>query len=133
MVRRSLIVLVACLPVLAALGCGGGGGSGAPLRQGCSQQGSGSVLCLVRCNLGCTQTGCAISDIYQNQQIVLTFNQNIDPTSVTSSSVSLRTSAAIEISRVREVELMTNTQPRVGEDLFAFELEEFLRCVTFPR
>ncbi|HEX6811056.1 MAG TPA: Ig-like domain-containing protein [Planctomycetota bacterium] len=51
------------------------------------------VICLESCNLGCTSTGCARTDIAQNEIIILQFSEDIDPASVTSSSVRFRTAA----------------------------------------
>ena len=97
MIRGSLIVPLVCVLLLCVPGCGDGvaDGSGV-LAPNCSGSGIGGAFCLVSCNLGCTETGCAITDIYQNQQIVLAFNQSVNAATVTSSTVSLRTSAGEE-------------------------------------
>lgn len=73
-------------------GCSSGGGSDARSSQpGCA---SSSTFCLVTCNLGCTTAGsCAVNSIAQNQNIELVFSQAIDPSSVTSASISLKTAA----------------------------------------
>jgi hypothetical protein len=48
------------------------------------------------CNLGCTQSGCNISDIAPNQPIIFTFSQNVDPSTVNSATLSFRTSSGAE-------------------------------------
>ncbi len=78
---------LALLLVLAGLaGCGGGGGStgGAAI---------GGELRLLNCSLGCSSTGCLRTDIAQNEFIFLQFTSDIDPSSVNTSSIQLRTAA----------------------------------------
>ncbi|HET6202104.1 MAG TPA: Ig-like domain-containing protein [Planctomycetota bacterium] len=58
------------VPFLLFLGCSGGGGSGT------------GTFFLVSCSLGCGSGGCAINQIAENQEIVLTFNRAVDPSSV---------------------------------------------------
>lgn len=48
-------------------------------------------ICLQECNLGCSSTGCARTDIAQNQIVILVFSEPIDPNSVNSSSIRFRT------------------------------------------
>ena len=83
---------VAPLLLLAACSGGGGGTSVGARALNCTSPGGGNALCLVSCNLGCSRTGCTVSDIAVNQTIALYFNQNIDPASVNGGSVALRTS-----------------------------------------
>lgn len=73
-------------------GCSGGGSSTAgTLKVPCTS--SASKFCLASCNLGCSEVGCSITEIAQNQQITLGFSLPIDPASVSGSSVSLKTAA----------------------------------------
>ncbi len=74
---------------LALLGaCSGGGGSSG---------GFGSkVFQLDSCSLGCTQNACSISEIAPNQPIILTFSQEVDPSTVNSSTISFRTASGAE-------------------------------------
>lgn len=71
--------------------CSGGEAGVGTNSPSCDSQ---SKFCLVSCNLGCTIAGtCAISEIAQNQPIELQFSDLIDPASVTSGAVSLRTAS----------------------------------------
>ncbi|MEM7202004.1 MAG: hypothetical protein AAF628_17180 [Planctomycetota bacterium] len=82
-----------------AVGCSGGSSPARIAAPGCTQAGGvaaspeQSGLCLVSCNLGCTSSGCSINQIAQNQPATLVFNQDIDPASVTTASLSLRTAS----------------------------------------
>lgn len=79
----------------AAVSCGGGGGTSGSSSVLC---GDGSIdgICISGCNLGCSVTGCSVNEIFQNQPIILTFTQNVDPQSVTSETVQIRTSQGRE-------------------------------------
>lgn len=80
------------LSVLASCSGGSGGSSGGAAQVfNCS--GSNSVLCMQSCNLGCSDTGCARTDIAQNEIIILQFSQAVDPISVNSSSIRFRTAS----------------------------------------
>jgi len=54
------------------------------------------VICLESCNLGCSSTGCSQTDIAQNQPIYLTFSEDVDPSTVSSSSIRFRTATGDE-------------------------------------
>jgi hypothetical protein len=71
--------------------CSGGGGSGAGLRAPSCSSASSTAFCLVACNLGCSSTGCGVTEIAQNQPIQLTFSRAVDPASVSAATVSLQT------------------------------------------
>jgi len=99
---------------------------GAP---GCTASGGVEALCLISCNLGCTETGCAISDIYQNQQISLAFNQDVSPASVTPSSVSLRTASGEEpvgvlLTQNNLVTFVPEIRVKGGASFFGFTPQE---------
>ncbi len=85
--------LLAPFAVVLALvfpGCTGGTPGGASFSAGrCAT--TESKFCLVSCSLGCSSTGCSVSQIAQNQPITLSFSQPVDPASVNSASVLLRT------------------------------------------
>ena len=70
--------------------CSGGSASASKVQPGCTGD-DPLAFCLVSCNLGCTSAGCSITEIAQNQPIILNFNQDVDPNSVTSASMSFRT------------------------------------------
>jgi len=93
---RASFVLISCLSWFALSACSGGSSDGKisqPSCQGSTAPGAPQVLCLTSCNLGCTAAGCSLNQIAQNQPIFLVFNQDIDPSSVSSSSISLRTAS----------------------------------------
>src|ERR1043165_4704503 len=70
-------------------GCSSGGAASASALS-CDAANS-NALCLQNCSLGCSSTGCQITDIAQNEIITLTFNKDVDPTSVTDASIQFRT------------------------------------------
>jgi hypothetical protein len=92
--RLTAVALWSCLALVAS-GCSGGGSS-ASASQGPCLRGGSNTLCLVSCNLGCSLQGCTVTEIAQNLPIVLRFNQNIDPASLSTSSFSLRTASGEE-------------------------------------
>ena len=83
-------IALALVPTLALSSCTGGTGPASSFSAGrCAA--TESKFCLVSCSLGCSNTGCSVSQIAQNQPITLSFSQPVDPSSVTSASVLLRT------------------------------------------
>ena len=93
-VRFSHVALVLALGCLA--GCSGGSGKVGGASFSCSSAGSTGtprVICLESCNLGCSTTGCARTDIAQNEVVILIFSEDIDPSTVTPSSIRFRTAA----------------------------------------
>ncbi len=88
---RVLGVLVLTLGLLPSCGGGGGGGGSAP------GSGAGGALVLVRSSLGCDLTrGNERCRVAPNLPLVFTFNQDVDPTSVTDRSLFLRKSGGTE-------------------------------------
>jgi hypothetical protein len=79
---------------LAALlaGCGGGGATVASSAFGCTS-GEAGAFCLTDCSIGCSSTGCLRTDVAQNEILILQFSANIDPASVSTSTVQLRTAS----------------------------------------
>ncbi len=96
MLSRSVLLSIPCLLALAA--CSGGSATDpGPVVPSCATGVPQSeALCLASCNLGCTTAGCSINQIAQNQPLIFTFNQDVDPATVNSSTVSLRTAAGEE-------------------------------------
>jgi hypothetical protein len=93
MLVRKLTLPTLLLAVVGLAGCSGGtaGGTSSP---SCTDE---AAFCLVSCNLGCTITGgCAVTDIAQNQPLVFSFSQDIDPLSVDFTTFSLKTSSGLE-------------------------------------
>lgn len=81
--------------LLAGIGlaaCSGGGATTGSAGVDCGTPGA-SVICLESCNLGCSSTGCAQTDIAQNQIVILNFSETIDPATVNSSSIRFRTAS----------------------------------------
>ncbi len=91
---RSLGVLVLVLAFFPSCGGGGGGGGAAP------GSGGGGPLVLVRSSLGCDLTrGNERCQVAPNLPLVFTFNQDVDPASVTEQTFSLRKSGGTEKAR----------------------------------
>ena len=89
MLSRSISLLALASLVFGLAGCSGGDTQGRLPSPTC---GPASTFCLISCNLGCSPSGvCAITEIAQNQPIVLNFSDTVDPASVDSGSVSIRT------------------------------------------
>ncbi|MCC7063398.1 MAG: hypothetical protein IT456_11375 [Planctomycetes bacterium] len=85
----SLSVLSGLLALTFAA-CSGGGGtdSTSSVRIPCA---GGEAFCLISCDLGCSQTGCSITEIAENQRLRFTFSDRLAQDSVSNSSVSIRT------------------------------------------
>ncbi|MCA8977771.1 MAG: hypothetical protein KDC98_23805 [Planctomycetes bacterium] len=77
---------------LVAAGCSSGSDGTASAHIRCS---SGDSFCLISCDLGCSQTGCAVSEIAENQRLKFTFSKSLDVASINGSSVSLRTARGV--------------------------------------
>ncbi len=88
MLLRPKTALLVVIGALAA--CSGGGSGSATLGFSCAST-DPRVICLESCNLGCSATGCANSDIAQNQIVILQFSEPIDENSVGPSSIRFRT------------------------------------------
>lgn len=91
---KSKLLGVAFLSVLSAgfSACSGGNNTDAKFSAKC---GSAGDFCVTGCNLGCTLTACSLSDIAENQPLVFTFSQAVDPNSVTPQSLSIQTATGI--------------------------------------
>jgi len=68
------------------------GGGTADSSRACDSS-ANTKFCLLSCSLGCTRNGCSVTDISQNQPIVLDFSQDVDPTSVNAATISLKTAS----------------------------------------
>ena len=55
----------------------------------------GQSFCIISCDLGCTQTGCAVSEIAENQRVRFKFSDRVDPASVGGASISIRTASGV--------------------------------------
>ena len=89
--RFRLSGKVALVFSLAALGSCSGGSTTAGVGNSptCSGQGINSV-CLEACSLGCRGNSCDISNIAQNENVVLRFSQPMDPRFVNTSTIQFR-------------------------------------------
>jgi len=91
-IRIDRLAASSALTLLALLsGCSGGSSGTANLSPARCSGTTATKFCLVSCNLGCSNTECSVSQIAQNQPISLTFSQMVDPASVNSGTVLLRT------------------------------------------
>lgn len=87
---RSLAAVVLALVGAVFAACSGGSG---PARLNVPNCTGASKFCLTSCNLGCSVSGvCAVSEIAQNQPIVLQFSEPVMLESVSPATVSLKTS-----------------------------------------
>lgn len=55
----------------------------------------GQAFCIISCDLGCSQTGCAVSEIAENQRLRFRFSDRVDPASVNGASISIRTATGV--------------------------------------
>ena len=96
--RRNGLFLSALLTValpLALQGCSGGS-SGAASGASISCETGGQGMCVTRCNLGCSITGCNITEIAVNQPLSFDFNLDVNPDTVNSNTIKLRTASGNE-------------------------------------
>jgi len=108
------------------IGCSGGSSAGSKSER-CFTP--GATFCLTSCNLGCTQTGCSITDIAQNQSIQLKFSQPLDPSSVNAASISLRTPSGVPptgqlIVQGQTILFVPDIKIVSGQTLFGFRANE---------
>jgi hypothetical protein len=66
------------LVLLATGGCAGGSNEDptSSVRIRCL---GGQSFCIISCDLGCSQTGCAVSEISENQRLRFKFSDRVDP------------------------------------------------------
>ena len=90
---RNALSIFLFASALVLVGCSGGSGSGSGgFRIPCQ---NGADFCLISCDLGCSQTGCSITEIAENQALRFKFSDEVDPATVNGSSVSLRTATGV--------------------------------------
>ncbi len=88
----SLLAGTSLAALLVLPGCSSGGGSDpAAVRVRCL---GGQAFCIISCDLGCTQTGCAVTEIAENQRLRFKFSDRVDPASVNGASSSIRRATA---------------------------------------
>ena len=73
------ILALAGLGALVFAGCTGGSSGSSSAHIRCAE---GEAFCIISCDLGCTQTGCAVNEIAENQRLKFNFSQDLDPASI---------------------------------------------------
>lgn len=121
--RFALVVALGSL-----VGCSGGGAAVGSANFTCFGTDS-RAICLQNCNLGCSETGCSRTDIAQNEIIILQFSADIDPVSVTPSSIRFRTAAGDQpvgefFVHGNTVEFVPTLQVSGGQTFFGFAAGE---------
>lgn len=90
---HGVLLLGSLFGALALAGCSGGGAAGAnSLRLKCA---GGQSFCIISCDLVCSQTGCAATEIAENQTLRFKFSDRVDPRSVNGASFSIRTATGV--------------------------------------
>ncbi|MGK0204932.1 MAG: hypothetical protein ACI9S9_004018, partial [Planctomycetota bacterium] len=90
---RNALSILLFASVLVLVGCSGGGtSSSSSLRIRCL---GGQNFCIISCDLGCSDTGCAVTEIAENQQLRFKFSDEVDASTVTGSSISIRTATGV--------------------------------------
>ena len=125
-VRRGS-ALTGLLAAAALAACSGGGGT-ATLSFSCSSP-DPTVICIESCNLGCSSTGCARSDIAQNEIVILQFSEAIDPATVGPSSIRFRTASGEQpvgefFVSGKQVEFVPTLAISGGQTFFGFSAGE---------
>jgi len=92
MLFRPTAPLALFVALVGLSGCSGGGSAVGGANVTCVGADS-EVLCLTNCNLGCSTTGCLRTDIAQNEILILQFSSDVDPATVNSSTIRLRTAS----------------------------------------
>lgn len=94
MASPSFLLKGAFLVALAAFpACSGGGSSEVDsARIRCLD---GAPFCIISCNLGCSQTGCSVTEIAENERLRFKFSDRVDPSTVNGASISIRTAGGV--------------------------------------
>ncbi|MCU0864793.1 MAG: Ig-like domain-containing protein [Planctomycetes bacterium] len=109
-------------------GCSGGGGSVGVSTTDCGDPDS-RVICLLSCNLGCSSTGCARTDIAQNEIVILNFSDDLNPSTVGPASIRFRTASGAEpvgefFVNGKTVEFVPTLSVSGGQTFFGFNAGE---------
>lgn len=92
-------ISVSAFAVLLGLAsCSPGSGASSLTTPSCDD-GSGQPaanFCVVSCNLGCGASGCAVTEIAQNQPITFAFNKPVDPASANFTTIQIKTDTGEE-------------------------------------
>lgn len=95
MLVRSLLPIALVTATAGLTGCSGGSDAVGSNLATCAGT-RVNALCLTNCSLGCRGTRCEITEIAQNENIVLVFNTDVDPRTVNSSTIQFRTASGEE-------------------------------------
>jgi len=88
LLKGAFLLLAAAFPA-----CSGGGvASSDELRIRCLD---GAPFCIISCNLSCSQTGCAVTEIAENERLRVRFSERVDPATVNGASFSIRTATGV--------------------------------------
>ncbi|MCB9890694.1 MAG: hypothetical protein H6832_16910 [Planctomycetes bacterium] len=107
--------------------CSGGGGKTPDAIVGCNN--GAQALCVTACNLGCSTSGCSLSNIAVNQRLDFTFNLEIDPASVNTNTVRMRDKAGNEplgafLVQGATISFVPEVGQAGGETFFGFTKDE---------
>ncbi|MCK5940602.1 MAG: hypothetical protein KAI24_01435, partial [Planctomycetes bacterium] len=90
---RNALSILFFATALVFTSCGSGGGdASSSLRIRCL---GGQAFCIISCDLGCSQTGCSVTEIAENQRLRFKFSDAVDPASVNGASISIRTATGV--------------------------------------
>ena len=85
--------LLAGLVLFAVGGCSGGSSdTTSSVRIRCI---NGEAFCIISCDLGCSQAGCSVTEIAENQRLRFRFSDAVDRSSVNAGSISIRTATGV--------------------------------------
>lgn len=121
--------------LILGMGCSNGsGGTTSSVSIRCS---GGQAFCLISCDLGCSQTGCSVTEIAENQRLRFVFSDRIAPASVNGASVSIRTATGVTadgdvLIADRELTFVPRVRTVNGVSTFGFQRNETY-VITLPK
>src|SRR5262245_55046037 len=92
LVANFLAVALPVAIVSTLAGCSGGSAADLNVASACTGAATNAV-CLDGCSLGCRGNTCDVTDIAQNENIVLRFSQAMDPHFVNENTIQFRTAS----------------------------------------
>ncbi len=90
---RSFAPLALVVALSGLTGCSGGGSGVATAVASACAGAKVNALCLTNCSLACNGGRCELTEIAQNENVVLVFSQDVDPRSVSTSSIQFRSAS----------------------------------------
>ena len=126
MVVRSSHHIALAVALTGLVGCTGGVAGNTGLATFACDDPNTRIICLQSCSLGCSASGCARTDIAQNETIILQFSDAIDKASVNSSTIRLRTASGEQpvgefFVNGNQVEFLPTLAITGGQTFFGFE------------